>query len=62
MKLTDKEEKLCKKYSKKDNKGHIHCHECPLKLKNLEGYYCKATVSKKEWKSYIKDKKEHKNE
>ena len=30
MKLTPKEQEICKKYSARDNKGNVHCDKCPL--------------------------------
>lgn len=51
MKLTDKEEKICKKYRKKDKTGHVHCSECPLAVDTRRAL-CKAVLTKKEWKSY----------
>lgn len=32
MKLTEAEKAICKKYSKRDEKGKVHCDECPLAI------------------------------
>lgn len=42
MALTsDRERKICKKYSKQDNDGKVHCFECPL-VKDERSMMCKA--------------------
>lgn len=30
MMLTEKQKKICEKYSAYDETGHVHCNECPL--------------------------------
>ena len=32
MRLTKEEKEICKEYSKRDDKGFVHCHECPLAI------------------------------
>lgn len=44
MLKTDKEKSICEKYSKRDETGHVHCHDCPL-VKGDYRFYdfrCKA--------------------
>ena len=53
MKLSDKEKKICKKYRKKDDTGHVHCSSCPLAV-DTKRALCKAVLTKKEWKYYEK--------
>lgn len=42
MLITEREKKICAKYSAHDKDGFVHCYECPL---NIDEYYpiCKAT-------------------
>ena len=46
MKLTPKEQEICNEYSKRDEDGFVHCHECPLNLCNGFTYWleCYATI------------------
>ena len=50
-----KDQKICDKYSSKDDAGHVHCFECPLVKGNPNNYdfRCKANShynrSTKEW-------------
>jgi len=48
MKLNAEEEKICKKYSKPDKNGVVHCKECPMAINT---YYCvcKKNITKKEY-------------
>lgn len=50
--LTEKQKKICKKYSARDEKGLVHCKECPLVIDH-DGHTCRAFMhydrSKKEW-------------
>ena len=39
MLTTEREKKICEKYSKRDADYKVHCYECPL---NKGGLYCKA--------------------
>ena len=48
MKLTEEEKEICKRYSERDEKGKVHCSECPLVLHRRD-CICKANISKKEW-------------
>lgn len=32
MKLTDKEQEICDRFSVHDKDGYVHCDECPLTL------------------------------
>lgn len=41
MLKTDREIKICKKYSKRDENHFVHCKECPL-VKDHEDMICKA--------------------
>lgn len=51
MKLTDVEERICKKFSERDEDGFVHCDECPLNLDWLVGdaqsSLCYATINGK---------------
>lgn len=44
MKLNAKDQKICDKFSKRDEKGFVHCNECPLNKGNPQNYdfRCKA--------------------
>ena len=42
MLLVGKEAEICKKYSAKDDKGFVHCNECPLVLSKND-LTCHAT-------------------
>ena len=42
MLLTGEEVEICKKYSAKDEKGLVHCNECPLVL-SINDLTCHAT-------------------
>lgn len=50
--LTDKQKKICEKYSARDEKGLVHCKECPLVIDHYE-HTCRAFMHydrhKKEW-------------
>lgn len=39
--MTSQEKNICAKYSKRDEKGFVHCKECPLVV-DAENYMCKA--------------------
>lgn len=49
------EQKICDKYSKRDEQGFVHCYECPLKKGNPVqwDFRCKANShydrKTKEW-------------
>ena len=52
--MTSKEERICEKYRKGDNKGKVHCNECPLRVgKGAYDFRCKANSKynhkTKEW-------------
>ena len=44
MITNDRERKICKKYSARDEGGHVHCYECPLNKGNPRAwdFRCKA--------------------
>lgn len=44
MLTNDREKKICKKYSARDENGIVHCYECPLSKGNPDAYdfRCKA--------------------
>ena len=50
--MTDKQREICNKYSAKDEKGFVHCNECPLVLDHNE-LMCKGNShydkKKKRW-------------
>lgn len=35
MLTTNRERRICKKYSAYDKTGHVHCNECPLQKRKL---------------------------
>ena len=39
--MTSEEKAICKKYSKRDKWGLVHCNECPL-VTDKESHICKA--------------------
>lgn len=40
---TERERKICRKYSKRDEADYVHCYECPLKKGTGNwDYRCKA--------------------
>ena len=43
MLKTEREKKICAKYSAKDENGKVHCYECPLSISE-ETATCKATA------------------
>ena len=55
MLTTDRERRICAKYSTYDDTGHVHCWECPLHKGNFElwDFRCKANThydaKEKEW-------------
>lgn len=55
MVTNSREQKICDKYSKRDEKGLVHCYECPLKKGNPAqwDFRCKANShydrKTKEW-------------
>lgn len=51
MKLTAEEKGICKKYSRRDKGGFVHCRECPLAV-DIRYSLCKENLTKKEWKEY----------
>ena len=46
MKLTPKEQEICKEYGKRGKDGKVRCHECPLNICNnyIQGLECYATI------------------
>ena len=56
MLTTERERKICAKYSAVDETGHVHCDRCPLNYlhyEDLPPYTCKASYHydrhKREW-------------
>lgn len=51
--LTEKQKKICEKYSARDEHGFVHCNECPLVLPDYDAPACKAIMHydrrTKEW-------------
>lgn len=39
--MTQKEKEICKEYSERDEKGFVHCKECPLVM-DADGFMCKS--------------------
>ena len=39
--MTERQKKICEKYSARDADGYVHCNECPLLIDKYE-YMCKA--------------------
>lgn len=54
MKLTESEKAICKKFRKRDEKGFVHCCDCPLEVDSRYAL-CKANLTKKEWKEYHRE-------
>lgn len=54
MKLTDEEKEICKKYSSRNERGFVHCHECPLAVDTFYSL-CKSNLTKRKWKEYRGD-------
>ena len=55
MITTEKDKRICEKYSTRDETGHVHCKECPL-WRGVDWHYdfrCKANShynrKTKEW-------------
>lgn len=50
--MTEREKKICEKYSARDEQGFVHCKECPLVIDHTERL-CKANARynrhTKEW-------------
>ena len=50
--MTKKEKEICKKYRGRDEKGFVHCKECPLVVDEY-GFLCKSNSrynrKTKEW-------------
>lgn len=42
--LTEKQKRICEKYSAKDEHGHVHCPDCPLMVSAYD-LMCKANAS-----------------
>lgn len=43
MKLTDEEKAICERYGTRDEKGLVHCTECPLVVAPaVTSYLCRA--------------------
>lgn len=51
MLRSDWDKKICAQYSARDEKGYVHCSECPLRLPQVHETACKATHhwNGKEW-------------
>jgi hypothetical protein len=56
MKLTAREQEICKKYSSRDSNGCVRCVECPLAISHKH-HTCKATVNESEWNEHLNYKK-----
>ena len=54
MRLTKEEKEICKEYSKRDEKGFVHCNECPLAVDERYAL-CKKTITKQEWDARCKE-------
>lgn len=37
MLTTEREMRICRKYSARDDTGHVHCNDCPLNYKHYDG-------------------------
>lgn len=42
MLKTEKDKRICAKYSARDSKGNVHCIECPLVVVGEADCMCKA--------------------
>ena len=54
MRLTAEEKEICKEYSKRDENGFVHCHDCPLAI-DKKYALCKRTITEQEWDARCKD-------
>ena len=54
MKLSEEEEKICQKYSARDEEGFVHCKECPLLIQDIPTM-CKAVATEEEWEKWKDD-------
>lgn len=56
MRMTREEHAICEQYRARDEKGHVHCNECPLRIHPEWGYqsvgWCMATCTVQEWKEW----------
>lgn len=56
--MTDREKKICAKYSTRDEEGFVHCNECPLVV-DKGNHLCKANSHynrrTKEWELGCED-------
>lgn len=56
--MTDREKKICAKYSARDEEGFVHCNECPLVV-DKGNHLCKANSHynrrTKEWELGCED-------
>ena len=41
--MTERDKKICAKYSARDENGRVHCPECPLVV-DRDGHLCKANA------------------
>jgi hypothetical protein len=53
--MTDKETALCKRYSRRDENGKVHCFRCPLII-DKNACVCKRVLEDSLNKSYEYDK------
>lgn len=51
MKLTEEQQKICDKYSARDEEGFVHCHECPLAI-NHTYHLCLKVATRHDLKEY----------
>jgi len=42
MLTNERERKICKKYSARDDRGFVHCSKCPLRRGEPQEFKCKA--------------------
>ena len=54
MKLSEEEEKICQKYSARDEEGFVHCRQCPLSVADRPTM-CKAVMTEEEWEKWKDD-------
>ena len=52
MRLTKEEKEICKQFGQRDEKGYVHCRDCPLAI-DLRYALCKANCHADEWHEHL---------
>ena len=60
---TEREKRICAKYRARDDTGHVHCNECPLRLNIWRYGDCKAVMHyDRHLRDWVLDETEVENE